>query len=160
MVLDEPSATKQSDPALLALRFRALTKEVPLLGTSDGTGLGTSGTILPSALERVKEVNDSKDIDDWIENLRKLHQETSGTFPVQSQRLPDIENLMQEWDPEFEEVLDSNVTLPPPELDCDLGQYVTILCSLLDIPVHGSKIASLHQLFTLYNEFRSSQHFN
>lgn len=108
----------------------------------------------------MKEVNDPKDIEDWIENIRKLHQETNGAYPIQTQRLPDIENLMQEWDPEFEEVLDSNIQLPPPDLDCDLSQYVTILCSLMDIPVHGSKIASLHQLFTLYNEFRTSQHFN
>ena len=101
------------------------------------------------------------DIDNWIENLRKLHQETNSSQNqslAQSSRLPEIDVLMQEWDADFEEVL-KTVTLPPPDIDCDLGEYVTIICSLLDIPVHGSKIASLHQLFSLYNEFRSSQHF-
>ena len=128
---------------------------------ADGSsGAGTSASSLSPASIKVKEVNDPKEIDNWIENIRKLHQETNGPFPIQTQRLPDIENLMQEWDPEFEEVLESNIQLPPPELDCDLGQYVTILCTLMDIPVHGSKIASLHQLFMLYNEFRTSQHFN
>lgn len=142
LVLDEPSAKNQSDASLLGLRLRALTKEVPLDDDSN---------------VKIKTAAQSKDIEEWIDNIKKLHQETSGV-PIQTQRLPDIDRLMQEWDPEFEELL-SGVQLPPPDLDCDLSEYVTIVCGLLDIPVHGSKVASLHQLFTLYNEFRNSQHF-
>lgn len=141
-VLDEPSATKQSDASLLALRFRALTKEIPI---SEGSSF------------KVKVASDAKEINAWIDNIKKLHDETAGA-PVQTSRLPDVEQLMQEWDPELEEIL-STVQLPPPDISCDLNEYVNIICAILDIPVHGSKIASLHQLFSLYQEFRSSQHF-
>lgn len=109
-------------------------------------------------VQKVKTVDSAKDIDVWIENIKQLHLETNSNRSIQAQRLPDIEKLMQEWDPEFEELLNS-VQLPPPDLDCDLAEYVSIVCTILDIPVHGSKVASLHQLFSLYNEFQSSQHF-
>jgi intraflagellar transport protein 46 len=104
----------------------------------------------------VRAATCARDIDNWIASVRQLRQETAGAqiTPV----LPDIDRLMQEWDPEFEQAL-SHSRLPGPDLQCDLSQYVTLVCALLDIPVHGSVIASLHQLFSLYNEFRSSQHF-
>ena len=41
--------------------------------------------------------------------------------------MPDIESLMQEWPSEFEEML-KHVNLPSAELDCDLGEYVDIIC--------------------------------
>jgi len=81
---------------------------------------------------------------------------------------------MQEWSEEFESALNVH-SLPTPDLDCSLEEYITIICgennwnknffkinirtpvALLDIPVHSSKIASLHLLFNLYNEFRNSQ---
>lgn len=144
-VLDEPIASRQSDPSLLSLRLRAVGKELPLVD-DDRTP--------------VRTVTHPRDIDDWIRGLRALHQETRATAPPisQSLRLPDMENLMQEWDPEFEQALTS-IALPSPDLDCDLAEYASLLCSLLDIPVRGSRIASLHHMFSLYNEFRSSQHF-
>ena len=142
LVLDEPNSRNQSDASLLALRLRALTKEVPM---NDGTPL------------KVKTASNPKEIDSWIDNIRKLHQETGGA-PIQTQRLPDIDHLMQEWDADYEELL-NRTQLPSPDLDCDISEYVSIVCTLLDIPVHGSKIASLHQLFNLYNEFQNSQHF-
>ncbi|KAI1291998.1 Intraflagellar transport protein 46 -like protein [Halotydeus destructor] len=142
LVLDEPSSKNQSDASLLGLRLRAFAKEVPVDYENK---------------VKVKTADSSKDIDAWIDNIRVLHQDSGGA-PIQVQRLPDIDKLMQEWDPEFEDLLNS-VQLPPPDIDCDLQDYASIICNILDIPVHGSKIASLHQLFTLYNEFKSSQHF-
>lgn len=142
LVLDEPSTSKQSDASLLSLRLRALAKDTPL--SAD----------IPVKVKTAKTPNE---INAWIDNLRKLKQETTG-LPVQTLRLYDIDNLMQEWDPEVEVML-RTVALPPSDLDCSLEEYVSIICSIVDIPVHGSRIASLHQLFTLYNEFRSSQHF-
>ena len=67
--------------------------------------------------------------------------------------------------------------VPIAELDCDLAQYTDIICgnllhtcatisplgivmfatALLDIPVHNSRIHSLHNLFSLYMEFKNSQ---
>ena len=42
--------------------------------------------------------------------------------------MPDIELLLQEWPQEFEKLL-KKVTLPPPDLDCDLKTYVDLICS-------------------------------
>ena len=141
-LLDEPSVSRQSDPSLLALRLRAASKRLPLM---------------PEALQ-VRTASSPKDIDDWIASLHALHRETQGTPSLHSLRLPDIEKSMQEWDPDFEEAL-ARVSLPTPDLQVDLPDYVSLLSALLDIPVHGSLVASLHHLFSLYNEFRSSQHF-
>ena len=40
--------------------------------------------------------------------------------------MPDIDKLMQEWPPEFEELL-KEVDLPTADLDCDLSTYVDII---------------------------------
>ncbi|XP_035204676.1 intraflagellar transport protein 46 homolog [Stegodyphus dumicola] len=53
----------------------------------------------------------------------------------------------------------SFVGLPSADLDCSLEEYVELICGIMDVPVHKSKIQSLHILFTLYLEFRNSQHF-
>ena len=40
-----------------------------------------------------------------------------------------------------------------------LKEYVSIICALTDIPVFKSRVESLHVLFSLYLEFKNSQHF-
>ncbi|XP_025016745.1 intraflagellar transport protein 46 homolog [Tetranychus urticae] len=146
-VIDEPSSRNQSDPALLNLKLRTMGKEV---------------TVKQSGSETIKTANSTKDIDSWIDSIKLLHETTASiatNIPlISSARLPDVEQLMQEWDPSVESAL-SNFNLPTAELDVTLDQYVTIICSLLDIPIHQSKIASLHLLFNLYYEFQNSQHF-
>lgn len=151
-VLDEPSAKNQSDPAVLTLKLRAVSKEVPLM-EQDGERDSIVG----------KVASNQRDIESWIENIKSLHEQTSRASAtsltlIQSQRLPDIETLMQEWPEEFEQALE-RYDLPTPDTDCSLDEYVQIICALLDIPVHSSKIASLYLLFSLFNEFQSSQHF-
>ncbi|KAJ8316441.1 hypothetical protein KUTeg_006455 [Tegillarca granosa] len=47
--------------------------------------------------------------------------------------MPDIDTLMQEWPAEFEDVL-REVGLPTAELDCDLGQYVELVCCKFIFP--------------------------
>jgi len=77
------------------------------------------------------------------------------------------------------------VNLPTADIDCDLADYVDIICGklvhcmflafsslmlllvlvmtvhvpsgILDIPVYKNRIHSLHVLFTLYSEFKNSQ---
>lgn len=145
VVLDEPSLSKQSDVALLSLKLKALNKDINV-------------NVDPEK-EKIKTVTSALEIDNWIENIRKLRQETSSvSTQVVQKNLPDVEGLMQEWDAEFEQLL-KTVSLPSADTDCPLDEYVTIICALLDIPIHGSKIASLQTLFSLYNEFRTSQHF-
>ncbi|CAH2319532.1 intraflagellar transport 46 homolog isoform X2 [Pelobates cultripes] len=72
--------------------------------------------------------------------------------------MPDIDTLMQEWPPEFEELL-GKVGLPTADLDCDLPTYIDVICGILDIPVYKNRIQSLHVLFSVYSEFKNSQHF-
>ena len=45
------------------------------------------------------------------------------------------------------------------ELGLSLPEYVDVLCALLDIPVYSNRVHSLHLLFSLYSEFKNSQHF-
>ena len=55
-------------------------------------------------------------------------------------------------------LLSPQVTLPTAEINMDLAQMVTTICSVLDIPVHEGKLTqSLHVLFTLFSEFKANQ---
>jgi len=68
--------------------------------------------------------------------------------------MPDIDSLMQEWPAEVEEIL-KETGLPTADFDCDLASFADLVCSILDIPVHkGSRVQSLHVLFSLYSAFR------
>jgi intraflagellar transport protein 46 len=51
--------------------------------------------------------------------------------------------------------------LPSAELDVNLIDYVRIICSILDIPVHSNNTIteSLHTLFSLYSAFKENAHF-
>lgn len=97
-------------------------------------------------------------VDSWVESISALHRSKPPASVQYSRPMPDIDSLMQEWPTELEELLD-RLQLPSARLNCDLLQYADIVCSLLDIPVYGSRVQSLHLLFSLYLEFRDSQHF-
>lgn len=142
-VLDEPAAS-QSDPNVLDLQLRAISKQAT-----------------PRALN-VKTLSDvqknPKAIDSWIDSISELHRNKPAQTVHTSKPMPDMEALMQTWPTEFEHIL-RDIKLPSSELDCDLEQYVDIVCALLDIPVQQNRIHSLHLLFSLFLEFKSSQHF-
>ncbi|XP_018648615.1 uncharacterized protein Smp_201020 [Schistosoma mansoni] len=72
--------------------------------------------------------------------------------------MPEISELMAVWPTSFEETI-NNMQLSLSQLDCSLKDYVDIICALLDIPVYNNRIHSLHLLFSLYLEFKNSQHF-
>jgi intraflagellar transport protein 46 len=143
LVLDEPRA-KQSDPTVLDLQLRTLTKQT---------------TVKPVTVHSIEDPDkDSKAMDNWIESIGEIHRQKPPTTVHYTKNMPDVEDLMQEWPAQFEEAL-KELGLPTAELDCDLAQYTDIICALLDIPVYGSRIHSLHNLFSLYMEFKNSQHF-
>jgi intraflagellar transport protein 46 len=144
VVLDEPRA-KQSDPTVLDLQLRTLTKQT---------------TVKPVTVHSIEDTEkDSKALDNWIESIGEIHRQKPPTTVHYTKNMPDVEDLMQEWPAQFEEAL-KELGLPSADLDCDLAEYTDITCALLDIPVHGSRIHSLHNLFSLYMEFKNSQHFN
>ena len=47
----------------------------------------------------------SKAVDNWIESISDLHRQKPPQNVHYSKTMPDIESLMQEWPPEFEEML-------------------------------------------------------
>ncbi|XP_061619061.1 intraflagellar transport protein 46 homolog [Phyllopteryx taeniolatus] len=143
LVLDEPSV-KQSDPTLLSLWLSEETKQ-------HATGeLKVTSVSSPQSNPRA--------VDSWVESIGALHRSKAAASVQYARAMPDIDALMQEWPPEVEETL-GRVRLPPARLHCSLSRYCDVVCALLDVPVYCSRIQALHLLFSLFLEFRDSQHF-
>jgi intraflagellar transport protein 46 len=144
-VVDEP-ASRMSNPAIVKAWLANLET--------------VSGVTTDNILDTLDDAaNNPKRIDRWITDLRDTQSAKPPPTVYYSKPMPNIENLMQEWPAQFEEVLNSDLQLPPPGIDLDIDQYVRMLCAILDIPVHSNLVESLHVMFTLYLEFRENQHF-
>lgn len=143
VVVDEPCAT-QSDPTVFDLQLRALTKEAAPPGV---------------VMKRVDRADKNpKELVDWIKSVYDLHRSKPPTIVHYSRAMPDIDSLMAEWPAHVEETLKLSV-LPTADLNVSLEHYVDIILALMDIPVYKSRVQSLHVLFTLFSEFKNSQHF-
>lgn len=166
--LDEPSL-QQSDPTVLGLQLRAHTKSIP------SSALRTDTV---SSIDGGKLRKDPRPIEQWIQGVTKLRESQPAIAVNYSRALPDVETLMQVWPTEFEEVL-KNVKLPSADVDLPLSEYCRLISVLLDVPCPKSSnssmktgakqqsgkpsstiIESLHLIFTLYSEFKNSQHFS
>ena len=104
-----------------------------------------------------------REVSRWISSVQDLHKTRPPPTVNYTKNMPDIETLMQEWNPEMEQAFKST-PFPGPEIDMHVTDYAKIICALTDIPVHKLQnnkpvIESLHVLFTLFSEFRSNQHF-
>ncbi|XP_010192406.1 PREDICTED: intraflagellar transport protein 46 homolog, partial [Mesitornis unicolor] len=113
LVLDEPS-TKQSDPTVLSLWL-----------TENSKQHNVAQQIKVKSLENAEK--NPKAIENWIESISELHRCKPPAMVHYSRPMPDIETLMQEWSPEFEELL-GKVGLPTAEMDCDLAEYTDMIC--------------------------------
>ena len=64
-----------------------------------------------SIFQVVRSVEDAekntKAVDNWIDSISDLHRQKPPQNVHYSKAMPDIESLMQEWPPEFEEMLKS-----------------------------------------------------
>jgi len=140
--LDEPAAT-QSDPTVLELQLRAMSKKLQY------------GDVVVRSIENASK-NPSA-IDKWIQSINDLHRSKPPPQVHYRRNMPDIDALLDVWPEEFEAALES-LKLPSPDLDLSLGEYTKILCAVLDIPVYENPIESLHQLFSLYMDFRNNPH--
>ncbi|XP_047660680.1 intraflagellar transport protein 46 homolog isoform X2 [Tachysurus fulvidraco] len=143
LVLDEPCA-KQSDLTVLSLWLSENSKQHNVT------------EVKVKSIENPQK--NPKAIDNWIESISELHRSKPPATVHYTRPMPDIDTLMQEWPPEFEELL-GKVNLPTADINCDLAEYIDIICGILDIPVYKNRIQSLHVLFILYTEFKNSQHF-
>lgn len=143
-VVDEP-AIPQSNPAVVQLELRATNVH------------GGEGATVVDSFEDA--ANRPEVIDRWIADLKKVHYKKALPTVNYQKPMPDIENLMQVWPQPFEDLLNSDLQFPPSHIDLDMDQYVRTLCAILDIPTYQSLIDPLHVMFTLYEDFRSNQHF-
>ncbi len=91
-ILDEPNAF-QSDPTVLELQLRSTTKQ------------GSSQPINVRGIENADK--NAKMIENWIERIKQLHQEKPPPNVNYTKSMPDVEKLMQEWNPEFEKLLET-----------------------------------------------------
>ncbi|XP_035506778.1 intraflagellar transport protein 46 homolog isoform X1 [Scophthalmus maximus] len=144
VVLDEPSV-KQSDPTVMSLWLSEDSKQ-------------HGATELKKVTSVARPESNPRAVDSWVESIGALHRSKPPASVQYGHAMPDIDSLMQEWPSELEELL-GRVQLPPARLCGGLAQYVDVVCGMLDVPVHGSRVQSLHLLFSLYLEFRDSQHF-
>lgn len=142
-VVDEPTIP-QSNPAVVLLELNATNVH------------GIAAQVVDSF---ENAANRPEVIDRWISDVKKVHYKKALPTVNYQRPMPDIEALLQVWPQEFEEMLNSDHAFPPPQIDLDLHQYIRTLCAILDIPTYNSLIDSLHVMFTLYEEFRSNQHF-
>ncbi|KAJ3220511.1 Intraflagellar transport protein 46 [Clydaea vesicula] len=171
-VLDEP-ATKQSDPAVLDLQLRAISKGSPTSGHQNIRSIQLNFDVTDPNAQKGK-----KALEQWVQNVYDLHVHKPPDKVEYSKRMPDVETLMEEWPEKIQEALHTNsIKLPTSDIDLKLEQFTKICCNILDIPINikypiqqkdnspapkvksHSYIESLHLLFTLYSEFKNSQHF-
>jgi intraflagellar transport protein 46 len=144
-VLDEPAA-KQSNTTVLNLQLRASSK---------------SAVAAPTPVDSIANAaRHPAKIREWVANIEKIHKNQSPAAETVAYRrpMPDIEALMQEWPPAVEHAL-RQARLPDASIDLDLTTFAKVVCNIMDIPVHGNVVESLHVLFTLYGEFKSNPHF-
>ena len=102
-----------------------------------------------------------KEIQNWIDNVEKIQKNRFAPSVVYTHKMPDIDSLMQAWDPEFERILEEN-PLPESELDIPIEDLARYACAMLDIPIYDqnkekSVIEAMHVMFGLYSAF--DQHF-
>ncbi|KRX65275.1 Intraflagellar transport protein 46 -like protein [Trichinella sp. T9] len=120
-----------------------------------------SVTKLDENIESITDAeNHPEEIDRWIQNVTSLRHSKAQAAKFRSlEPMPDIEALMQEWPPEFEQLL-SKKKLHTVGFSLSLEEYADFVCAVFDIPVYeGSRIQSLLVLFTLFSEFNNNQHF-
>jgi intraflagellar transport protein 46 len=141
--LDEP-CLNASDPTVLDLQLRSISKAN--YGEADVKGIDNA------------EKN-PKEIANWIARIEDLHRMKPPPTVHYAKRMPDIEQLMQVWPTEFEEYIKTNDLPDLAQLDLPLKDFVKMTGALLDIPMQGECVDTLHVIFTLYAEFKNNPHF-
>jgi len=142
--LDEPSI-RESDPSLVTMQLRAVSKTL------------ASPEVQVRAIERAEDHPD--EVDKWVQSIEKLHKDVPPPRVQYSQRMPDVESLMQVWPAEVEGLLGPDSLEGLEWVDLSLEEYLKVLCAILGIPVGANLIDSAHLFFTLFIEVSNNQHF-
>ncbi|SPQ93183.1 unnamed protein product (mitochondrion) [Plasmodiophora brassicae] len=140
VVLDEPGAN-QTDPTVLDLQLRVLSKQ------------STSATaVTVRSIENADKF--PKNITAWITSIQDLHKQKPPPTVSYSRIMPDVDELMQPWAPDYEALI-NELGDPGTDLNLDLVNTAKLVCAILDIPVYNNLKESLHVLFTLYLEYKT-----
>ncbi|KAH7278470.1 hypothetical protein KP509_38G042700 [Ceratopteris richardii] len=138
-VVDE-SGPIQSDPAVVALQFRA-------------SSMQSTHHLAEVATIEDPEKSPQK-IDAWIDSMRDFHRSKPPSSVSYSKCMPDMKKLLLECPLEIDKALEE-IELMNAE-DMDLPEFVDICCSFVGIPVYKSRIESLHCLFALFLELKGN----
>lgn len=144
-VLDEPTIGC-SNPQILRMQLR---ERYGLISSDQGDGY--IGFI-------EDPVKDQKSLESFLESYEEISRNRAAPNMAYSYKMPELEDLMQGWSQEMVQCFDS-LPLPKSEIDLSLEDYAKVVCSILDIPVKGNIIESLHLLFSLYLRFAENPHF-
>lgn len=146
VIIDEPSIA-QSNPQVLRMELREKYGVVSPGNESDG--------YVGSIEDPVKNY---KALESWLESIEEIHRNRPPPTVIYTSKMPEFEDLMEPWPESFEEVLKS-LPLPTSEIDLTLEEYARMVLALLEIPVSGNIIESLHHMFTLYAQFEGNYYF-
>ena len=143
--LDEPTIGCSS-PQLMKMQLR---ERFGVVGGNEGDGY-------IGFIEQPRK--NYKALQAFLESYDEVSTNRAAPTMTYSYKMPDLEELMQVWPDEMERALES-LPLPTADMDLSLTEYAQVICALLDIPVKGNVVESLHVLFSLYQEFKSNLFF-
>ena len=146
VILDEPSIV-QSNPQILTMQLK------------EKYGIVESESATDGYIGKIEDPqNDMKALQSFVDSIEEVHRTRPPPTIIYSYRMPEISDLMEVWDEKMEQALQ---TLPIPSADIDLSleEYAKVLCAILDIPVKGNIIESIHVLFSLFSQFKENQFF-
>lgn len=146
VILDEPSIS-QSNPQILRMELREQYGISSPANESDGY----AGFIEDAP-------KNQKALTAWLDAIEEIHRtRPPGSF-IYTSKMPEMEDLMDVWPKAFEDALNA-VGLPSAEMDVSFDELAKIMLSILEIPVRGNIIESLHCLFSLFAEFENNPAF-
>ena len=144
-VLDEPTIGC-ANPQILKMQLREKFNVV----TNDGD----------SYIGKIESSGDTtKALQNFIDSYDEIQRNRAAPTMTYSYKMPDLEELMEVWPEEMEKAFDS-LPLPSADMDLTVDEYAKVICAMLEIPVKGNLVESLHVMFSLYNEFKQNQYFN
>jgi intraflagellar transport protein 46 len=147
VIVDEPSIA-QSNEQVLRMELR------------EQFGITAPGSDSPGYIGFIEQPQrNRKALDSWLESLEEIHRNRPPPAIIYSHKMPETEDLMEPWPPQFEEVL-ASLLLPTADIDLSFDDYAKVVCALLEIPVRGNLIESLHHFFTLWSSFAGNDYFN
>jgi intraflagellar transport protein 46 len=146
VIVDEPSIA-QSNPQVLRMELR------------EQYGITSPSTESDGYIGFIEDPHKNrKALDSWLDSLEDIHRNRPPPAIIYTHKMPEMEDLMELWPGQFEEAL-ASVLLPTADIDLSFDEFARVICALLEIPVRGNIIESIHHLFTLYSSFAGNDFF-